>query len=271
MVWRRMGCPLVDSPRRVRRTSEFDFSMRKGLTMALSLKQWIKSDVQALQGRSLAWLSQYHFFRDPTRQSYIDPHYFFAPADGIIIYQGVVKPDEDVLKVKGTSYSLREAMRDPAYEKPSLVIGTFMTFFDVHINRVPYSGLLSYRELDPIDTINHPMLDVEKEIFDNLRIRLEGTEYLHRNQRVVNRVRALGLGQSYYILQVADYDVDSITPFEIKQNQPCQQGQRFSQIRYGSQVDLVVPVSELADFVPLQDVGSHVEAGVDPLVHIREK
>jgi phosphatidylserine decarboxylase len=239
--------------------------------MGKSLKDWIESDVQPLQERSLTWLSQYHFFRDPTRASYIDPHYFFAPADGVILYQQVVKPDEDVLKVKGTSYSVRDALRDHGYDKPSLVTGVFMTFFDVHVNRIPYSGRLTYRELDQIDTINHPMLDVEREILDNLRVSVHETSYLHRNQRMVNRICSPLLGQSYYILQVADYDVDSITPFELKQNRPWRQGERFSQIRYGSQVDLIIPMSELVDFVPLQDVGSHVEGGIDPLVQIRKE
>jgi len=88
---------------------------------------------------------------------------------------------------------------------------------------------------------------------------------------VLNRVDAFGIGQSYYILQIADYDVDAITPFELRQNQPCHQGARFSQIRYGSQVDLVIPLSQRYDLVPLQRPAVHVEAGIDPVVAIRRK
>jgi phosphatidylserine decarboxylase len=115
------------------------------------------------------------------------------------------------------------------------------------------------------------MLEVEQELLDELRIPESPGPYLHYNERMVNRVDAPDLGQRYYILQIADYDVDAITPFELHQNEPCQQGERFSQIRYGSQVDLIIPLSPRYDFVPLQRPGMHVEAGVDPLVAIRAK
>ncbi len=239
--------------------------------MAKNLEEWIETEVRASRDKSVAWLSQFHFFRDPIRPTYSDLSYFFSPADGVIIYQETVQPDEAIVEIKGKAYSLREALRDPHYQAPSLVIGIFMTFLDVHVNRIPFPGQLSYKELDPIDTYNHPMLDVEKALFDELRIPTESMEYLHHNQRMVNRIYASELGQSYYVLQIADYDVDCITPFSLKQNQPAAQGERFSQVRYGSQVDLIVPLSARFDFKTLQETGSHVEAGIDPLIKVTEK
>jgi len=115
------------------------------------------------------------------------------------------------------------------------------------------------------------MLDVEKSILRELRVSPESLDYLHHNQRVVNRVYSSHLGQAYYMLQIADYDVDCIVPFKLKQNQPVFQGQRFSQVRYGSQVDLVVPLSSRFEFEPLQETGDHVEAGTDPLIRITER
>jgi phosphatidylserine decarboxylase len=237
--------------------------------VAKGLREWVETDVWPLRGKPLSWLSQYHFFRDPVRPMYSNPSYFFAPADGIILYQRAVEPDGCLIDIKGKPYSLREAMRDDAYAAPSLVIGIFMTFFDVHVNRIPFAGRLSYRPLDAIDTFNHPMLDVEKSLLDDLRLP-ESPEYLRYNQRVLNRVDSIHLRQPYYMLQIADYDVDSIVPFDVKQNRPYDQGQRFSQIRYGSQVDLIIPLSPQREFVPVQPVGFHVEAGLDPVVAIRE-
>src|SRR3989454_5461393 len=216
--------------------------------MAKKLKDWLETEVNPFREKPIAWISQYHFFRDPIRPSYSDLSYFFSPADGIIIYQRTVDPDESIVEIKGKTYSLQDALRDRDYDAPSLVIGIFMTFFDVHVNRIPYPGQLSYKELDPIDTLNHPMLDVEKHIFENLRIPPETLEYLHHNQRMVNRIYSSELGQEYYVLQIADYDVDCITPFDLKQNQAAAQGERFSMIRYGSQVDLIVPLSAPFDF-----------------------
>lgn len=239
--------------------------------MAKSLTEWVETEVQPFREKSVAWLSQFHFFRDPIRPTYSNSDYMFSPADGIILYQRTVSPREAILQIKGRAYSLRDALRDPDFESCSLVVGVFMTFFDVHINRIPYSGLLSYQELGPLDTYNHPMLDVEKSILDELRIPTESLGYLHHNQRMVNRVYSLQLGGSYYILQIADYDVDCITPFDLKQNRPVYQGDRFSQIRYGSQVDLILPLSARFDFETMQPTGSHVEAGIDPLVKLIAK
>jgi phosphatidylserine decarboxylase len=236
--------------------------------MAKTLEEWVASDVAEVRGKSLGWISQEYFFRDPARPVYSNPAYFFAPADGIILYQSTVDPSDPIVEIKGKQYSLCDAMRDSTYDRPSLVIGIFMTFFDVHVNRVPYSGRICYRELEPIDTYNYPMLAVEKGLLDELRVNTNRATYLHNNQRVLNRVYSTELGQHYYIIQVADYDVDSITPFELKQNQPFAQNQRFSQIRYGSQVDLIIPLSKRFRFEPILETGTHVEAGLDPIVRI---
>jgi phosphatidylserine decarboxylase len=239
--------------------------------MAKPMDAWLEEDVAEVKDRPVSWLSQHFFFRDPSRPAYSDTSFFFAPADGIILYQREVDPAEPILDIKGKTYSLRDAMRDDEYDRRSLVTGIFMTFYDVHINRIPFPGNLSWRLLQPIDTLNHPMLEVEKGILEGLHLRPTDAEYLHHNQRVLNRIASPYLDEPYYLLQIADYDVDAITPFELRQNQPCDQGQRFSQIRYGSQVDLIIPVSDRYELSPVQATGYHVEAGVDPLVAIRER
>jgi phosphatidylserine decarboxylase len=239
--------------------------------MGKKLQDWLKIDVEPFRDKSITWLSQYHFFRDPIRPTYCDLDYFFSPADGVILYQQTVGPNDCIIEIKGKAYTLRSALRNPQFNARSLVIGIFMTFFDPHINRVPFPGLLSFKELDAIDTYNHPMLDVEKSILDDLRISTDSMDYLHHNQRMLNRIDSLHLGQSYYVLQIADFDVDCVTPFELRQNQPVTQGERFSQVRYGSQVDLIVPLSPRFDFVTLQKTGDHVEAGIDPLIKVMKK
>jgi len=236
--------------------------------MAKPLREWVEDDVRPVQNRPLRWLSERYFFRDPIRSVYTDRSYFFSPADGVILYQTCVKGGDPIVDIKGRPYSLQDAMRDAAYDSESLVIGIFMTLFDVHINRVPYPGRLSYAPLPPIETLNRPMLDVEKDLVEALRVDLSRAEFLHVNQRVLNRVYAPDLGQSYHVLQIADYDVNTITPFQLSQNWPVSQGQRFSQIRFGSQVDLIIPLTPGRDFALTQAVGTHVEAGVDTLVRI---
>ncbi len=239
--------------------------------MAKQLSDWVNEEVSEVRDRSIRWLSERHFFRDPTRPMFSDTDYFFSPADGVIIYQRRVRRDEPVVEIKGRNYTLMEAMRDPSYRaEESLVVGIFMTFYDVHVNRVPYPGVLSYRALEPIDSFNRPMLAMENALVDDLVIDHDAANYLHGNQRMLNKVECLDLGLSYYILQIADYDVDSITPFDLSSHRPYQQNQRFSQIRYGSQVDLIVPLGGggKVDFEFLWEEGMHLEAGIDPLLRI---
>jgi phosphatidylserine decarboxylase len=239
--------------------------------MAKTLKEWINSDVSKVRDKPMKWLSEEHFFRDPNRPLFADEAYFFAPADGVILYADIVEADESIVDIKGKAYSLQDAMRKSDYEKKSLVVGIFMTFYDVHVNRIPYAGRLSYEELDTISSYNFPMLDVEKNLIDALKPSTSNAEYLFNNQRILNTVFSMELKQEYYILQIADYDVDCITPFRLKQNRNFAQNQRFSQIRYGSQVDLIIPLCERFEYTPLLEAGMHVEAGVDPLVKISKK
>jgi phosphatidylserine decarboxylase len=238
--------------------------------MAKSLQQWVEEDVLPVRDKPLRWLAERFFFRDPVRPSYSDTSLFFSPADGMVLYAMTVQPDESIVDIKGKSYSLQDAMRNPWYDRESLVIGVFMTFYDVHVNRIPYAGRLAWKELEPIDTHNQPMLDVEKSIIDDFRVDIRGATYLHQNQRMLNRISSHGLGDSYFILQIADYDVDCITPFELKQNRHFSQNRRFSQIRFGSQVDLIVPLSDRYTLHPLVEKGMHVEAGLDPVIRISE-
>jgi phosphatidylserine decarboxylase len=49
------------------------------------------------------------------------------------------------------------------------------------------------------------------------------------------------------------------------------QNERFSVVRYGSQVDLIVPLSERFDFTPVFPSGVHVEGGLDPLLEVSPK
>ena len=102
--------------------------------MAKILSDWVNEEVSEVRGRSVRWLSERHFFRDPMRSIQSDTDYFFAPADGVIIYQRRVRQEDSVIEIKGQNYTLKEALRDPNYTAQiSLVIGIFMTFYDVHI------------------------------------------------------------------------------------------------------------------------------------------
>ncbi|NHB87843.1 phosphatidylserine decarboxylase [Photorhabdus tasmaniensis] len=128
------------------------------------------------------------FFRDPARTINTDDRYFLSPADGFVIYIDIINPDEAIVEIKGKKYSIQDIIRDKYYNKRSLVIGIFMTCYDVHVNRVPYNGMLSYSEHEPLETNNLPMIDVENNIFYQENPKFIHDDYLHLNQRVINKI-----------------------------------------------------------------------------------
>ena len=133
--------------------------------MAQKLEDWLDTEVEELCKLPVGDLSNTFFFRDPMRPNYIDYQHFYSPADGVILYQKIIEDVKDpIVEIKGRNYTLPEVIGDKNYNKPSLVIGIFMTFYDVHINRIPYSGVLNFKPLDPIESVNKPMLAVEKDI-----------------------------------------------------------------------------------------------------------
>ena len=123
---------------------------------------------------------------------------------------------EQVLEIKGIDYTLQDVMGDKDYNQPSLVIGIFMSFYDVHINRIPYSGiLLNINRLEPIESTNKPMLAVEKDILNKV-INPNNMDYLKYNERVLNTIYNSSLDYTYYIVQIADEDVNVIAPLNNK-------------------------------------------------------
>ena len=236
--------------------------------MAKYLEDWLDTDVAEAEKLSIGQLSNQFFFRDPIRPNYIDYEHFYSPADGTILYQKYIEdPTEPIVEIKGINYTLQDALCDKTYNKPSLVIGIFMSFYDVHINRIPYGGVLSYKPIDAIESTNKPMLATEKDIF-NGKINPANLEYLKYNERMWNKFYSPSLDYTYYLIQIADEDVNVISHFTNDQNDLFAQNERFSLIRWGSQVDLILPLDNRYDFELVLEDTMHVQAGIDKLVHI---
>ena len=156
--------------------------------MAQYLEDWLEGEVAELSKLEVGELSNTFFFRDPMRPNYVDHRHFYSPADGTILYQKVVQSATDpIVEIKGMNYTIQDVLGDKTYDKPSLVIGIFMSFYDVHINRIPYPGILQYKGLDPIESTNKPMLAIEKDIL-NAAINPNNLEYLKYNERMWNKI-----------------------------------------------------------------------------------
>lgn len=241
--------------------------------MALELKKWINSHVKKFDNVDPMKVYNELFFRDETRPTHINDELMYSPADGIILYQKKVRKDENILEIKGQNYTLTEIIQDK--DIPDInyyVIGVFMTLYDVHINRMPTSGLLTYKSLPPIKSKNLPMIFMEKDIFKNkIDFKNGDYDYLFHNERVLNKVLDNSKGLSYYIVQIADVDVNVICPFSVDNPNFYEQCERFSFIRWGSQCDLIVPEHPDYNIEFIQQDMVHVSAGIDPLISIIEK
>ena len=85
----------------------------------------------------------------------------------------------------------------------------------------------------------------------------------------LTQVYVPSLDYTYYLIQIADEDVNVIAPFK-HQRDLCAQNERFSLIRWGSQVDLVLPLDSRYNFETILDDTMHVNAGLDKLIKIHQ-
>jgi phosphatidylserine decarboxylase len=236
-----------------------------------SLKEFInRPDIKEIRKGDIHELYSTQFNRDPNRPIYTDPSCFYAPADGFVVYSNVVKPKEDIIEIKGVDYTVNALLQEEI-EQPCLVIGIFMTALDVHVNRIPTDGFVKYEKMDAIKVNNLSMREIEKKILKGLDLDYTQMQYALYNARTKNRVYCPRISQHYWLMQIADYEVDVICPYA-DQNEFFTQGERFSVVRMGSQVDVIIPlVNKKLKFESLVDVLSHVEAGIDPIIRWEER
>lgn len=241
--------------------------------MAEKLEDWINSHVKNYKSMDDGDIYYGKFFREENRPIIRDPLAFYSPADGTIFYQRKVRPDQKLLEVKGKKYALTDLMmEDDLKDIDYYVMGIFMSYYDVHVNRIPTDGVLKYTYLDSIKSNNLPMIFVEKGIFANdLNYKNLDAEYLFNNERMRNDIRYMKKGINYTVMQIADKDVDNITPFSVDNPDNFTQCERFSFIRWGSECDLIIPSHPRYDFKFVQKELYHVKAGIDKVVQIIEK
>jgi len=234
-----------------------------------TVKEWLaRPDVQESQTASVQQLISQTFYRDPMRPLRYDPASFYSPADGFILYSAVVRPKERIVGVKGRNLTAQELLQDKEYAARSLVIGIFLTFYDVHVNRMPTDGYVHFRR--PTAVGSQTMTPVEARILRKEPVNPDDLEYAFTNERVVTRVYNPRLLQSYYVVQIADREVDTIIPLA-QEGAYLKQGKRFGQIRFGSQVDLILPLTNPRyKFTSLvgDKVLYHVETGTDPIIRV---
>jgi phosphatidylserine decarboxylase len=144
------------------------------------------------------------FFRDPPRAVPTQPNAVLSPADGRIV------------KV--------EKVHDPMTERDALLISVFMNVFNVHSNRAPVDGTVERIQYSAGKFVN---ADLDKASSEN-----------ERNAMVVR----LADGERIAVVQVAGLIARRILCYA-KVGQRLARGERYGFIRFGSRVDVYLPLS----------------------------
>lgn len=245
--------------------------------MAKELKKWIEEDVNTHKKQGMRYLSEQFFHRCPSRPNYIDNRYMFSPADGTILgaFENI-DANESLIQVKGVNFTLKDLMQEPELEGKFLVVSIFMSFYDVHLNNIPFAGNRTYEELPPLSTFNKPMLQIEQDLLQGIINPEFQEDYLRKNSREISTIFAPKLGQEYMLVRVGDYDVDVMVNFKQHdgtESTAYQQNEYFGKIQYGSQTILIIEQKEgegncKFKLRPEAKVGMHVEQKIDALVEI---
>lgn len=206
---------------------------------------------------------QVWFFRDPPRAAPAQ-HGLVSAADGIVVYVRRVAAGGEVLTIKrGLAARLADIVHADL-DTPKLVIGVFMSPFDVHYNRAPLDGIVESITAHPGRSNVHMGPMHWRSVF-GVTPRYQNSEHIVRNERTVTRLGCSYRGQplSLYIVQIGAKTVNGIESY-FKVGEPVRRGEKFGMIRIGSQVDLVIPAR--ADLEVLVSPGDRVKAGETILV-----
>jgi phosphatidylserine decarboxylase len=212
-----------------------------------SLTRWLPPSVVIQTG--LLWLltvaaalaiMAYRFYRDPERTSPSLSNAIVSPADGEIEYVRTTRAGMlPAARKRGTNHALVELTKTPLHTQDGTVIGIAMNFLDVHVNRAPISGRVSFQCHFPGR-------------FGSLR----KPEMVFENERVTTVIDGKDL--QIAVVQIASRIVRQIVSF-VRVGENVDVGQRIGAIRFGSQVDVVLPRREGIRVVIAP--GSRVRAG----------
>ena len=150
------------------------------------------------------------FFRDPARPIPQDANAVLSPADGRI------------LKV--------EKVRDPYADRDALLISVFMNVFNVHSNRASVDGTVTKVQYFPGAFVN---ADLDKASTEN-----------ERNAVVID-----SNGTTITLVQVAGLIARRILCY-VKPGDVLTRGQRYGFIRFGSRVDVYLPLTAQPKVAP---------------------
>ena len=162
------------------------------------------------------------FFRDPHRETPQQANAVISPADGKVIFTGRVD--------------------DPHLDREAFKVSVFMNVFSVHSNRAPLAGTVKKVTYHAGEFVN-AALD-------------KASEHNERNAVFLQT----DSGQDIVSVQVAGLVARRILCY-VKEGDTLLPGQRYGFIRFGSRVDLFLPL----EFESQVALGDNVTSGISIL------
>jgi phosphatidylserine decarboxylase len=213
-----------------------------------------------------AWLfwRRVWFFRNPPRNA-PDKAGLVSAADGTVVYVKRIAGGADVIHVKrGLEARLADIVREDV-ALPKLLIGVFMSPFDVHYNRAPLAGSVAFVRHHPGDGPNLHMGAMHWRILARRPPLYRGSAHIVQNERTVTRIDGVIRGADIpcYVVQIAAKTVSGIDSY-VQAGQSVKRSEIFGMIRVGSQVDIVIPWRH--DLTIHVQPGDRVRAGETVLV-----
>ncbi|MCG8696855.1 MAG: phosphatidylserine decarboxylase [Bacteroidales bacterium] len=167
-------------------------------------------------------ITMIRFWRTPKRKVKANENELISPADGKVIYIKPIESNEVPVSIKkGIEANLNELTKTDILSTPAWLIGINMTPFDVHKNCCPIDGKVIYAK--------H---------FNGKFLSLKSPEAIVENER--HTIVIHNNGVQYGIVQTASRLVRRIDCY-VKEGEEVKKGQWFGMIRFGSQVDIIIP------------------------------
>ena len=173
----------------------------------------------------LLWFWIIWFFRMPGRTHTEGAEKIICPADGKVVV-------------------IEETFEPEYYKENRLQVSIFMSPLNVHVNRSPMAGVVKYMKYHPGKYLVawHPKSSTEN----------ERTTLVIENPRV-----------SILLRQIAGALARRIC-YYVKEGQEVKQNEEFGFIRFGSRVDVYLPIGTKVDV----KIGDIVQGGVTVLAHL---
>ncbi len=193
----------------------------------------------------------FFFYRDPERNSPQREGVIVSPADGKVLYVKEIRNGEvPFSKKKGRKFKLEELTKvDFLKNTMAYQIGIGMNFLNVHVNRAPISGQVVF-----LKHIPGKFLSLKRE------------EAVLVNERVTISIENSTFKVA--VVQIASRLVRRIVPY-VREGQRVSRGERIGIIKFGSQVDLLLP--ELPGLKICVKPGDEVIAGVSIVAECEER